>query len=289
MGKLRVEEVPYPKSQRQRVSKPGLELSAHCCHSPALNIALNSRRLNLSYLSEALSLGMGTLCMHVLPWAVEVHSFFGFHCWVPGHGKLKCQDEKLGLILTEIRSLQRLRLHISRFSSIFIMNSGPLKKAMELCHSSHPYFHKHWMTPFLQAALVFHRVCPFVCIVPLHVHPPPTPGAFEVLLYYLPISLPLHPWEKLTSLLCYHKEEKMLGVGRKKTNLPPYPLHAGHCARGLHLVYCHFSNHLANRNYPHMWYETLRWCHVSRVIEPNVPVGFKIKTWFHLTPELMFL
>ena len=127
------------------------------------------------------------------------------------------------------------------------------------------------------------------CIVPLHVHPPPTPGAFKVLLYYLPISLPLHPWEKLTSLLCYHKEEKMLGVGRKKTNLPPYPLHAGHCARGLHLVYCHFSNHLANRNYPHMWYETLRWCHVSRVIEPNLPVGFKIKTWFHLTPELMFL
>ena len=113
--------------------------------------------------------------------------------------------------------------------------------------------------------------------------------AFEVLLYYLPISLTLHPWEKLTSLLYYHKEEKMLGVGRKKTNLPPYPLHAGHCARGLHLVYCHFSNHLANRNYPHMWYETLRWCHVSRVIEPNLPVGFKIKTWFHLTLELMFL
>lgn len=44
----------------------------------ALNIALNSRHLNLSYLSEALSLGMGTLCMHVLPWAIEVHSF-----WLP--------------------------------------------------------------------------------------------------------------------------------------------------------------------------------------------------------------
>ena len=109
----------------------------------ALNIALNSRRLNLSYLSEALSLGMETLCMHVLPWAVEVHSFFGFHCWVPRQGKLICQDEKVGLILMEIRSLQRLRQHISRFSSIFIMNSGPLKKAMELCHSPHPYFHKH--------------------------------------------------------------------------------------------------------------------------------------------------
>lgn len=140
MGKLRVEEVPYPKSQRQRVSKPGLELSAHCCHSPALNIALNSRRLNLSYLSEALSLGMGTLCMHVLPWAVEVHSFFGFHCWVPGHGKLKCQDEKLGLILMEIRSLQRLRQHISRFSSIFIMNGGLSRKRWSFATLHTPIF-----------------------------------------------------------------------------------------------------------------------------------------------------
>lgn len=170
---------------------------------------------------------------------------------------------------------------------IFILISGRLKKAMELCNSPHPYFHKHWMTPFLQAALVFHCLCLFVYIVPLHVHPPPTQGAFKVLLYYLPISLPLHPWEKLTFLLCYHKEEKMLGVGRKKTNLPPYPLCARHCARCLHLVYFQFFNHLANRNYPHTWYETQRWYHVSRVIEPNLL--FKIKTRFHLTPELMFL
>ena len=107
----------------------------------ALSIALNSRHLNLSYLSEALSLGTGTLCMHVSPWEVGVHSFFGFPCWVAGHGKLIGQVEKLGLILVEIGRLQRLRQHISRFSSIFIMNSGPLKKAMELCNSPHPDFH----------------------------------------------------------------------------------------------------------------------------------------------------
>lgn len=181
-----------------------------------------------------------------------MHSFFGFPCWVAGHGKLICQVEKLGLILVEIGSLQRLRQHISRFSSIFIMNSGPLKKAMELCSSPHPDFHKHRVTPFLQAALVFHCLCPFVSTVPLHVHPPPTQGAFKVLLYHLRISLPLHPCRKLISLLGYHKEEKMLGVGRKKRNLPPYPLHARHCARCLHLVCFHFSNHLAMRNYPHM-------------------------------------
>lgn len=57
--------------------------------------------------------------MHVLPWAVEVHSFW-LPCWVPGHGKLICQDEKLGLILMEIRRLQRLRQHVSRFSYLYL-------------------------------------------------------------------------------------------------------------------------------------------------------------------------
>lgn len=67
MRKLKVEEVPYPKSQTERLSKPGLELKCSLLSQPLLSVALNSRHLNLSYLSEALSLGMGTLCMHVLP------------------------------------------------------------------------------------------------------------------------------------------------------------------------------------------------------------------------------
>lgn len=41
----------------------------------ALNIALNSRCLKLSYLSRATSPSMGTLCMPVLSWAIEAHSF----------------------------------------------------------------------------------------------------------------------------------------------------------------------------------------------------------------------